>query len=61
MKKLLLLFVCLFTIQSVVRANDDKPIKVDQLPLATARLLWLKWKPIGLIRVMMSFLLMAIK
>lgn len=32
MKKLLLLFVCLFTIQSVVRANDDKPIKVDQLP-----------------------------
>ena len=29
MKKLLLLFVCLFTIQSVVRANDDKPIKVD--------------------------------
>lgn len=32
MKKLLLLFVCLFTIQSVVKADDDKPIKIEQLP-----------------------------
>lgn len=32
MKKLLLLFMCLFTIQSVVKANDDKPIKIEQLP-----------------------------
>lgn len=32
MKKLLLLLVCLFTFQAVVKANDDKPIKVTQLP-----------------------------
>lgn len=32
MKKLLLLFVCLFTIQSVVKADDDKPVRMDQLP-----------------------------
>lgn len=32
MKKLLLLFVCLFTIQSVVKADDDKPVKIEQLP-----------------------------
>ena len=32
MKKLLLLLVCLFTFQAVVKANDDKPIKVAQLP-----------------------------
>ena len=30
MKKLLLLLVCLFTFQAVVKANDDKPIKVAQ-------------------------------
>ena len=32
MKKLLLLLVCLFTFQAVVKANDDKPIKVAHLP-----------------------------
>lgn len=32
MKKLLLLFACLFTLQSVVRADNDKPIQVNQLP-----------------------------
>lgn len=32
MKKLLLVFVCLFTLQSVVRADNDKPIQVNQLP-----------------------------
>lgn len=32
MKKLLLLFVCLFTIQSVVKADDDKPVRIEQLP-----------------------------
>ncbi len=32
MKKLLVLFVCLFTMQAVVRADDDKPIKVSQMP-----------------------------
>lgn len=32
MKKLLLLFVCLFTLQSVVRADNDKPVQVNQLP-----------------------------
>lgn len=32
MKKLILLFVCLFTLQSVARADNDKPIQVNQLP-----------------------------
>lgn len=30
MKKLLLLFVCLFTLQTIARADDDKPIQVSQ-------------------------------
>lgn len=34
MKKVLLLLVCLFTLQTVVRADDDKPIQVSQLPQA---------------------------
>lgn len=32
MKKLLLLLVCLFSLQAVVRADNDKPIQVNQLP-----------------------------
>lgn len=32
MKKLFFLFVCLFTLQTVARADDDKPIQVNQLP-----------------------------
>ncbi|MCM1312739.1 MAG: PepSY-like domain-containing protein [Bacteroides sp.] len=32
MKKLLVLFVCLFTMQAVVWADDDRPIKVEQMP-----------------------------
>lgn len=32
MKKLLALFVCLFTMQAVVWADDDRPIKVEQMP-----------------------------
>lgn len=32
MKKLLLLFVCLFAIHSVVKADDDKPVRIEQLP-----------------------------
>ena len=32
MKKLLLLFVCLFTLQTIARADDDKPIQVSQMP-----------------------------
>ncbi len=34
MKKLLFLFVCLFTLQTVVKADDDKPIQVTQMPKA---------------------------
>lgn len=30
MKKLLLLFVCLFTLQTIARADDDKPIQVSR-------------------------------
>lgn len=32
MKKSLLLFICLLTISSIVKASDDKPIKINQLP-----------------------------
>lgn len=32
MKKLLLLFVCLFALHAVAQADDDKPIQVNQLP-----------------------------
>lgn len=32
MKKLVVLFVCLFTLTSVVRADSDKAIRTDQLP-----------------------------
>jgi hypothetical protein len=32
MKKVLLLLVCLFTLQTVVWADDDKPVQVNQLP-----------------------------
>lgn len=32
MKKLLFLFVCLFTLQTAVHADDDKPIQVNQMP-----------------------------
>lgn len=32
MKKVLFLLVCLFTLQTVVWAEDDKPIQVSQLP-----------------------------
>ena len=31
MKKLVYLLVCLFTLQTVARADDDKPIKVTQM------------------------------
>lgn len=32
MKKVLILLVCLFTLQTVAWADDDKPISVNQLP-----------------------------
>ena len=32
MKKVLILLVCLFTLQTVAWADDDKPIQVNQLP-----------------------------
>lgn len=32
MKKLVFLFVCLFALQTVVRADNDKPIQVNQMP-----------------------------
>lgn len=32
MKKLLFLLVCLFTLQTVARADDDKPIQINQMP-----------------------------
>jgi hypothetical protein len=34
MKKLVLLFACIFTLQFTASANNDKPIKVEQLPQA---------------------------
>ncbi|WP_270437730.1 PepSY-like domain-containing protein [Bacteroides bouchesdurhonensis] len=35
MKKLLFLLVCLFTLQTVARADDDKPIQISQMPQQT--------------------------
>ena len=35
MKKLVLFLVCLFAIQAAVWADDDKPIKVEQMPQRT--------------------------
>lgn len=32
MKKVILLFVCLFTMQFVAHADNDKPIQIGQLP-----------------------------
>lgn len=32
MKKLVFLLVCLFTLQNVAHASDDKPIQITQLP-----------------------------
>lgn len=32
MKKILLLLLCLFSLQTAVRADDDRPIAVTQLP-----------------------------
>ena len=32
MKKLILLFACLFTFHTVVKADNDKPIQLTQLP-----------------------------
>lgn len=32
MKKFIFLLVCLFTLQTVARADDDKPIQVNQMP-----------------------------
>ena len=34
MKKLVLFLVCLFTLQTVARADNDKPIQVNQMPQA---------------------------
>ena len=57
MKKLVFLLVCLFTLQTVARADDDKPIQVTQMPqpaqqLPIVKLLWQKWKVISSIKVM---------
>ena len=32
MKKLVLLLVCMFTMHTMVMADNDKPIQVNQLP-----------------------------
>lgn len=32
MKKLVFLFICLFTLQTVAKADNDKPIQVEQMP-----------------------------
>lgn len=34
MKKILVLLVCLFSLQTVVRADNDRPVTVTQLPAA---------------------------
>lgn len=37
MKKLVCLLVCLFTLQAVARAEEDKPIRVTQMPQPAQR------------------------
>ena len=32
MKKLFVLFICLFTLSTATYAREDRPIRVDQLP-----------------------------
>ena len=39
MKKILALLVCLLTISTGVRADDDRPVRFDQLP-AKAQAKW---------------------
>ena len=38
MKKLVFLLVCFFTLQTVARADDDKPIQVTQMPVSYTHL-----------------------
>ena len=46
MKKLVFLLVCLFTLQTVARADDDKPIQVTQMPQLA------QWKVISFTKAM---------
>ena len=51
MKKLVFLLVCLFSIQTMLWADNDKPIHVGQLPtkaqiLRTIKSLWLRWSQV---------------
>lgn len=39
MKKLVFLLVCLFTLQTIARADDDKPIQVTQMPQQAQQLI----------------------
>lgn len=39
MKKILVILVCLFSLQTVVRADDDRPIAVTQLPATAQQLI----------------------
>lgn len=62
MKKLVFLLVCLFTLQTVARADDDKPIQVTQMPqlaqqfikqhFSTVKWHWRKWKVISFTKAM---------
>ena len=57
MKKILALLVCLLTISTGVRADDDRPVRFDQLPadilhdlhrdtVPRKRWRWQRWKRI---------------
>ena len=56
MKKILALLVCLLTISTGVRADDDRPVRFDQLPakaqayvkkyFTQERWRWQRWKRI---------------
>lgn len=39
MKKLVFLLVCLFTLSTVAKADDDKPIQITQMPQAAQQLI----------------------
>ena len=62
MKKILALLVCLLIVSISVRADDDRPVRVDQLPVKAQayvkkyfpqeRWRWQRWKRISLTRSM---------
>ena len=56
MKKLVFLLVCLFTLQTVARADDDKPIQVTQMPQLAQQFIKLSDSKVALAKMESDFL-----